>query len=366
MRKYIAAAAFRWLVLSSGLLVTGSLGMADEPVGLTIERVIGPEFGAQYKHPASITELTGGDLYLAYYGGDGEYAPDTAVYGTRRVKGASAWTQPKIIADTPFRSEGNPVVWEAPDGLVWLFYVVRYGDTWSSSRIAAKVSRDGAATWSDSLMITWEEGTMVRGRPELLSNGDWLLPVYHETGEDIDLTAADTSSFFLRYHPQNGTWSETPRIHARKGCLQPALAELEPGHLIAYLRRGGDFLPTTEGWVIRSESRDGGGTWTPGVDDKRFLNPNSAVDFLKLRSGSLLMIFNDSMNERTPLVAALSTDGDKSYAHRRMIAEGPFDYAYPYVIQARDGRIHLVYTSHERTVVNHAVFDEAWVKGKPG
>ena len=32
-------------------------------------------------------------------------------------------------ARDPFRSVGNGVVWRAPDGLVWLFYVVRYGDT---------------------------------------------------------------------------------------------------------------------------------------------------------------------------------------------------------------------------------------------
>ena len=29
---------------------------------------------------------------------------------------------------------------------------------------------------------------------------------------------------------------------------------------------------------------------------------------------------------------------------------------------AADGRIHIVYTSHGRTVINHAVFDEAWVR----
>jgi hypothetical protein len=31
-------------------------------------------------------------------------------------------------------------------------------------------------------------------------------------------------------------------------------------------------------------------------------------------------------------------------------------------IQTRDGKIHLVYTSEQRTVVNHAIFDEEWIK----
>ena len=44
-------------------------------------RVFGPEIPGRYKHPASLTELSNGDLYLVYYGGSGEYAADSAVYG---------------------------------------------------------------------------------------------------------------------------------------------------------------------------------------------------------------------------------------------------------------------------------------------
>jgi hypothetical protein len=35
----------------------------------------------------------------------------------------------------------------------------------------------------------------------------------------------------------------------------------------------------------------------------------------------------------------------------------------PQALQARDGKIHVVFTSEKRTVVNHAAFDEAWVAG---
>lgn len=43
------------------------------------------------------------------------------------------------------------------------------------------------------------------------------------------------------------------------------------------------------------------------------------------------------------------------------MAEGPHDYAYPLALQAKDGRIHLIFTSHERTIINHATLDEDWV-----
>ena len=59
------------------------------------QRVFGPEIPTgRYKHPASITELANGDLYLVYYGGAGEYAVDTGVFGARLKKGARAKKRP--------------------------------------------------------------------------------------------------------------------------------------------------------------------------------------------------------------------------------------------------------------------------------
>jgi len=335
-----------------------------EPGRLRVERVFGPEVPTgPYKHPASLTELTNGDLYLVYYGGKGEYATDTGVFGARLKKGARRWSRPRLLAQDPFRSLGNAVVWQAPDGVVWLFYVVRWGDTWSTSRIQAKISRDGAQTWSDSFVVSETEGTMVRGRPIVLDTGEYLLPIYHETGHDTERVGPDSTSRFLRFDPETKTWKESGVIRSAKGNIQPAVAQISRDHLIAYCRRGGGYEPVTDGYIIRAESKDGGKTWSEGRDSA-FPNPNAAVDLLKLRSGHLLLVYNASMSERTPLTAALSLDGDKTWPYRRNIAEGPGDHAYPFAIQTQDGLIHVVFTSDERTVIRHAVFDEAWVRGE--
>jgi predicted neuraminidase len=340
-----------------------ALGMRPALAGeLQVAQVFGPEVPTgPYKHPASMTELSNGDLYLVYYGGEGEYARDTAVFGSRRKAGETTWSAPKPIARDPFRSLGNGVVWEAPDGIVWLFYVVRFGETWSTSRIQVKVSRDQAVTWSDASLLALREGMMVRGRPILLSDGDYLLPVYHETGHDPERVGADSTSLFLRYHPKTGVWTESAPIRSRNGNIQPAAVQIGDQDLVAYCRRGGDYNPKTVGYIVRSESHDGGRTWSEGKDSA-FPNPNAAIDFLKLKSGRLLLVYNDSMTERTPLTVALSEDQDRSYPSRRNLAEGPDAFAYPSAFQARDGKIHVVYTSRRRTVVNHAVFDEDWLK----
>lgn len=341
-------------LLSVSLLIGGTLD---------IESVFGPEVPTgRYKHPASLTELANGDLYLVYYGGAGEYAPGTGVHGARRSQKTGRWEQPCLIASDPFRSLGNGVVWQAPDGVVWLFYVVRYGETWSTSRIQGKISRDNAHTWSDSFVVSQEEGVMVRNRPIVLANGDYLLPVYRESGADKESVGPDSTSRFLRFTPSSPSWKPSGVIHSRKGNIQPAVAQLSPQHLIAYCRRGGGYGRTTNGYIVRAESTDAGHTWTEGKDTA-FPNPNSAIDLLKLRSGALLLVYNESMSSRTPLTAALAPSGDESFSYKRNIAAGPQSYAYPYVIQTRDGKIHAVYTTNERTLIQHAAFDEDWIRG---
>jgi predicted neuraminidase len=331
---------------------------------IDVQRVFGPEIQTgPYKHPACLTELSNGDLYLVYYGGQGEYAKDTAVFGSRRARGSTTWSEPRAIARDPFRSLGNGVVWQAPDGVVWLFYVVRYGATWSTSRIQAKISRDLGDTWSDAFMVHDQPGMMVRNRPIVLEDGDYLLPIYHETGENTEIVGPESTSLFLRRAQKTGEWKETGAIRSPRGNIQPAVVEIAPGRLIAYCRRGGGYGPTTDGWLVRAESSDGGWTWSEGRDSA-FPNPNAAIDFLKLASGHLLLVFNDSMTSRTPLMAALSRDGDRSWPARRAIAQGAGDFAYPIALQARDGRIHVVYTSDRRRVINLAVFDEAWIGQK--
>src|ERR1019366_5643700 len=106
--------------------------------------------------------------------------------GARLKHGTQKWTQPQRLAHDPLRSVGNGVIWQAPDGVVWLFYVVRDGATWSTSRVQLKVSNDRARTWSDASVLSNESRTMVRNRPIVLSDGRYLLPAYHETGHDTE------------------------------------------------------------------------------------------------------------------------------------------------------------------------------------
>ena len=192
------------LISSFAFFCTGLTANAE----IQFERVFGPEIpGGIYKHPATIAELGNGDLYIAYYGGEGEYKGDTAVFGSRKPKGSTKWSLPQKIADTPDRADGNGVIWQEPKGATWLFYVVRYGETWSDSLIKYKYSHDYGQTWTDSEMLTFEKGMMVRSQPIQLLNGDFLLPIYHETGNDKEVVGAQSASLFAQYHKKTKDWT---------------------------------------------------------------------------------------------------------------------------------------------------------------
>jgi hypothetical protein len=56
----------------------------------------------------------------------------------------------------------------------------------------------------------------------------------------------------------------------------------------------------------------------------------------------------------------ISSDGGKTWPVARELVNKPGDdAAYPYIIQTADGKIHGVYTSQGRSVVNHFGLEEA-------
>ncbi len=301
-------------------------------------------------------------MYIAYYGGDGEYAEQTAVYGMRKKKDRNIWIEPAVIADTPFRSDGNAVIWQVPDGLVWLFYVCRFGDTWSTSRIKAKISRDGAHTWSDSFFIALEEGMMVRGQPIVLADGDYLLPVYHETGHDTEIVGArqHVAVLAIRSEDQEVERVETHSLAARQhpagrgaidrrlpGGLLPARRRLWAGH--RGLRRPHRIARRRR----HLERRAGHQVPQPERRDRfhQTAKRPPAAGLQRQRDGPHAADGRHFDRRRQDL------------SPRRDIATGDHDYAYPYAIQTADGKIHLVYTSEARSVINHAVFDEGAILG---
>jgi len=297
-------------------------------------------------HAATLTALPDGCLLVAWYAGSREAAPDVAIYGARLSRGSTRWSAPFVLANTPGRPEGNPVLFTDPGGGVWLFYVTLTGDNWITSWIKLRRSTDGGHTWGAERMLSPEPGWMVRNRPLVLPSGEWLLPAYDER---------DWTSFALISDDQGKTWKPGVRVIAPPGIIQPAIAPLADGRLLMLLRTGGPG-----GWVWQAISADGGQTWSQATPT-RVPNNNSGLDMIRLGDGRLLLACNPvaDSKQRTPLSLFLSDDADKEHPGRDTwrrwlhLETAPGEFSYPALLQANDGTIHVVYT-HQRTAIAHA------------
>jgi alpha-L-rhamnosidase len=135
-------------------------------------------------------------------------------------------------------------------------------------------------------------------------------------------------------------------IHA----IQPSILFYPRGRFQALGR-------TQQGRMFEIWSEDGGTTWGK-MKLMSLPNPNSGTDAVTLDDGRQLLVYNHNPNNkgRSPLNVAVSRDGEQWQA--ALVLEddpkAPNGFAYPAVIQTRDGLVHITYT-WERRRINHVV-----------
>ena len=162
------------------------------------------------------------------------------------------------------------------------------------------------------------------------------------------------------------TWRRSGEITADtpRGAMEIQIAEIGPDRLFALFRTKG-------GCLYQTTSADGGETWSASKPSP-LTAPESMARMIRLESGNLLVVYNNvastTQRPRYPLVAAVSSDGGRTWGTPRVIAEecGTNQLSNHGMIQLDDGRIFLG-ISHYRDVrpmtsdMDMAIFDEAWL-----
>ena len=101
--------------------------------------------------------------------------------------------------------------------------------------------------------------------------------------------------------------------------------------------------------LAETMSTDRGKTWSP-VQTSPIKHCTSRFFVRRLQSGSLLLIKHGPIDQRVgreQLTAHVSDDDGKTWSGGLMIDERE-DVTYPDGVQAKDGRIHIIY-DHQRT-----------------
>ncbi len=291
-------------------------------------------------HCSTIAEAANGDLIVVWYGGSYESADDQALFLSRQKRGSRSWSPPEVLIRDSAQPPGNAVVFPAGSDRLCIVWArmeasrpLRRGGGWGQTRLLIRTSADNGRTWSKDELFLGGVLEGLRNVPIRLANGELLLPLGRSFAGTKD-------------HGQ--TWEQ---LGAVAGGSQPTVVERADGSLLTLLRKGPN--------IMQSESRDRGRNWNPAVATG-LKNPDAGIAMTRLRNGHLVLIFNDSETDRTPLSVSRSLDDGRTWEPPLALESNPGEYSYPCVIQTADGRIHITYT-FRRYTIKHVELDENWL-----
>jgi len=332
-----------------------------------IEEFIGsaPEEGIV--QVASICESLDGKLAAVWYSGSRVGAKDVKIFFTSCVpERGIPWSKPRVLVSRETASKelnryvkkvGNPVIFSDLKGEMWLIYVTISIGGWSCSSLNVKTSNDGGITWTPSRRIPlspfYNVSELVKNKPLSLKDGGLMLPIYHEClGKFPEM-------LHIRRHPskQGIAWLKA-RITGGRSFIQPAMVALGPSSAAVFLRSC-----LEERAVTRAVTTNGGNTWSETLT-LDLPNPDSGLDALLLPDGRILLVFNDSKDNRENLTLAISSDDGINWTRVATLECTPYArYSYPYIILDQKERVHLVYTWRDKRI-KHVIINKSWINKK--
>lgn len=298
-------------------------------------------------HASTLCMFPDGNFAAAWFGGDYEKASNVAIWFSRRVGGE--WSYPVKIADKENVPCWNPVLMALEDRLV-LFYKV--GNEIPDWQTFVKESFDFGETWSEEReLVPGDFGGRgpVKNKCIFLKDGTILAPASTEKGR---------FACFVDISKDGGkTWERSENVPADwedfygTGMIQPSLWQDKDGLVHMLIR-------SSEGAIFRSDSEDGGRTWSLA---KRTLLPNNncGIDLDCMEDGRLVLVYNPVSGNwapRSPIAFAISEDNGDTWSEPQILEHTPCErneqaaeYSYPSVItKAND--IYFTYTWKRRTI----------------
>jgi predicted neuraminidase len=244
----------------------------------------------------------------------------------------------------------------APDeGTVVLFYKVgREIPDWQTRVLR---SGDGGLSWSrPAELVPGDRGGRgpVKNKVLVLADGTWLAPASTERG--VWDAFVDISTDGGRSWRRSETVPLDHESFRGPGVIQPTLWESAPGRVHMLLR-------SSCGYICRSDSEDGGRTWSFACETT-LPNNNSGIDLVKLPTGRLALAYNPvgaDRGPRTPLVVGVSDDNGDSWQTVAILEDeaaspgtGRAEFSYPAVVAGKSG-VEVTYTWKRRGIVHAQV-----------
>jgi sialidase-1 len=271
--------------------------------------------------------------YTQFYGGNADESPARIVKIHSDDQGRT-WSPPVTVLEN---IGGNNVMsvslLRLASGKLAMFYLLK--NSWIDCRPYMLVSTDDGETWSKAQSILAAPGYFVMNNDRVIqtSKGRLIAPLaFHRSrGSDPHSSRsfdARAIAMWIYSDDEGTTWTESSSwwampVRSGSGLQEPGVVELADGSLFSWAR-------TDQGAQYGFRSTDAGKTFTP-PEPTELKSPNGPASIKRLPGSSdLLAIFNDHSGlfpfppkKRNPFVAAISTDGGKTWPQRKLIESDP-------------------------------------------
>ena len=239
-----------WLGLAIGAAVSGPIPAAEAvrvPVPKSQPDVI--LYVGSYPGWPWVTGGKGGRLYCVFREGSRHMfsAEGRVMFCASPDKGRT-WSRPVVIADHPGVDDRNAAVTELADGDLLVVFNTYTRD--GKSLAMSVRSRDQGRTWTRPTPID-RPNTRTRAAPIQLADGTVLLPYYIAPGNGA----------LAAWSRDGGLHWTTVRVPDAPGFVGDEwdVLEVEPGRIVGILRNA---HAQRQGFFWKTESRDGGRTWS--------------------------------------------------------------------------------------------------------
>jgi hypothetical protein len=340
----------------------------------------------------AIERVANGRLWAAWYAGPSprgvESSKSYVVLATSGDDGVT-WSEQLLVRAPRFVHTYDPCLWIDPRGRLWFFWAQSAGVQDGRMGVWAIVTENpGAAEpkWTEPRRIA--NGVMLN-KPTALKNGDWLLciglwrdntnvPNVHFDPDDLAPYTVKMLTHDLGEERGSNVYRSTDEGASFERIGQVRIPGTRVDEHMIVERRDGSLwmLLRNTGGMAQSVSTDGGRIWKEGsiyLEDRTVANKRFFVR--RLRSGALLMVWNNAPDgKRSHLSAFLSDDDGATWSDGFLLDER--ESSYPDGVQAGDGTIYIIYDHQRYTLNRHgeegvgsvqmAVFREGDIRaGKP-
>ena len=274
-----------------------------------------------------------GRLYSVYYsGGVTEDVGNFSVL-VRSDDNGKTWSEP--IAAAFWGDDGrayDPCIWIDPLGRLWFFFGVMPHHA-EMAHVCANPDAD-ELVWSEEIKVGHD---VMMNKPIVTKDGRWLLPIaVWRDGVKVKFETESTPKLSFVYESRDNGKTFTRLGGAdvpRRAYDEHMVLERKDGSLLMLVR--------TNYGIGKSESFDGGLTWSEGVDSG-LGGPSSRFHLRRLQSGRVLLVNHAVSDARSHLTAYLSEDDGATFPYSLLLDER-LDISYPDVAQRADGLIYITY-----------------------